>query len=194
MKIYITVFVFIFLLNLISCKEKISNTAISSYDTTQWPSSFGLGRVATVKEIDSLDFDVRPDGKGLPQGEGTYAQGKIIYQEKCSLCHGKNGNDGPYNKLVIAPQSKDDKRGEKTIGNYWPYASTVYDYVHRAMPYDHPGSLTNDEVYSITAFLLAKNKIIDSTLVLNAKNLSSVIMPAQKLFVNDDRKGGSEIR
>jgi S-disulfanyl-L-cysteine oxidoreductase SoxD len=166
-----------------------------SYDSSAWPATFGLGRVALAREIDSLNIDVRPDGEGLPEGSGTVLQGKYIYIAKCAICHGHTGTEGPYAKLVgIFHESDSIQRGEKTIGNYWPYASTLYDYINRAMPYNTPGTLTSEEVYSITAFLLYRNNIIDSTIVMDARTLPKVIMPAQKLFIDDDRTGGSEIR
>lgn len=161
----------------------------------EWPSTFGFGRVASAKEIDSLDIDVNPAGRGLGKGSGSVLQGKNIYLSKCAICHGKTGVEGPYNKLVAVFHESDSiQRGEKTIGNYWPYATTLYDYINRAMPYTSPGTLSSDEVYSLTAFLLYRNNIIDSTIVLDARNLPQVIMPAQKLFIDDDRRGGPEIK
>lgn len=193
MKTISTGFIIVLWLFLISCTENISQNTSADYDTTQWPSSFGFGKEALDEKIHLLDIDVRPDGKGLPQGSGTFDNGKVLYKEKCSVCHGATGTEGPYNKLV-SKASLDDSRAEKTIGNYWPYASTVFDYIYRAMPFDKPGSLTAEETYSITAFLLARNNLIDSTLVLDATNLPLVVMPAKERFVNDDRKGGTEVR
>jgi S-disulfanyl-L-cysteine oxidoreductase SoxD len=162
-----------------------------SKDTIGWPATFGFGRTATQKEIDAWDISIRPDGKGLPAGSGNAATGSAIYQVKCAACHGKTGMEGPYARLV-APM--DDTTKTKAIGNYWPYATTLFDYTRRAMPYNAPGSLSADEVYSITAFLLHVNKIIDSNTVITAESLPKVIMPARTLFVPDDRKGGPEIR
>ena len=160
-------------------------------DTLAWPSSFGIGRTATPTEIAALDISIRPDGKGLPPGSGTAAAGKAIYVVKCAACHGKTGTEGPYMQLVS--KSSDSTR-IKTIGNYWPYATTIFDYTRRAMPFNAPGSLTDNEVYCLTAFLLAANHIIDSQAVITAKNLAGIKMPAQSRFVPDDRKGGPEVR
>lgn len=160
-------------------------------DTLHWPASFGIGRVAIQAEIDSMDIDVGPDGRGLPIGSGTAMAGKAVYALKCAACHGASGTEGPQNRLVGA---MGDTTKAKTIGNYWPYATTLFDYIRRAMPYNAPGSLTNAEVYDITAFLLHANKIIDASTVINAHNLPLVQMPARPLFVNDDRQGGPEIR
>lgn len=166
---------------------------VSSSDTVGWPSSFAIGRLATQREIDSIDFDVRPDGKGLPPGTGNVTTGSLIYQEKCARCHGITGVEGPYNPLVTRTSNTSGKN-EKTIGNYWPYATTLYDYIYRSMPYDQPGSLTSTEVYNLTAFLLHENKIIDSSLMVTSDNLWKITMPAQTLFVNDDRTDGPEVR
>lgn len=157
------------------------------------PRSFGLGRVATQAEIDRIDIDVRPDGKGLPAGSGLAAKGKLIFETKCVACHGPGGVGGPNGSLV-STKNTEARRREKTIGNYWPYATTVFDYIRRAMPFNEPGSLSNDEVYHLTAYLLAANQIIEEKAVINSKTLPKVVMPAQKLFVPDDRKGGPEIK
>lgn len=159
-------------------------------DTQGWPERFGFGRLASASEIDSLNTEISPNGEGLPPGVGTILQGKECYAVKCAPCHGKTGVEGPYNKLVAMRDSTD----EKTIGNYWPYATTLYDYIHRSMPFNAPGSLSPEEVYSLTAFLLNANQIIDSATVMNAETLPGVVMPARALFVDDDRRGGPEIR
>jgi mono/diheme cytochrome c family protein len=165
-------------------------------DTTKWPKSFGLGHKPTPQEIAAWDIDVRPDGKGLPKGQGNAEKGNALYAIKCAACHGANGIETPGAKLPAPALVSDTipKSRPKTIGNYWPYATTLFDYVRRAMPYNQPGSLTNDEVYSITAYLLNANKIIKQGTVLNAQNLPKIIMPAKKLFIMDDRKGGPEVK
>ncbi|MBD2705537.1 cytochrome c [Spirosoma sp. BT702] len=164
-------------------------SSIAKVDTL--PARFGFGRPATGAEITRLDIDVRPDGKGLPPGQGQVAIGRQIFATKCVACHGTVG--GPNGSLVTTT-NPDRKRPEKTIGNYWPYATTVFDYIRRAMPFSQPGSLTNDEVYHLTAYLLQANGIIDEKTLINAQTLPRVVMPAQKLFVPDDRKGGPEIK
>ncbi|HEX8528973.1 MAG TPA: cytochrome c [Cytophagales bacterium] len=161
-----------------------------SADTSKWPLRFGLGRPATAAEIGRLDLDVRPDGTGLPAGSGTVPAGKAVYAARCAACHGTTGVEGPHNRLV----ARADQAKEKTIGNYWPYATTLFDYIRRAMPYNAPGSLTDEEVYAVTAFLLRANGLIDSTAVLDARTLPVVAMPARSRFVPDDRRGGPEVR
>lgn len=158
------------------------------------PDTFGFGRKATQAEIDRLDIDVRPDGKGLSAGAGIPSKGKIIFDTKCFACHGAGGIGGPNGSLVTNKTPGFAARKEKTIGNYWPYATTVFDYIRRAMPFNAPGSLSNEEVYHLTAYLLRANEIIDDNTVINAKILPRIEMPARNLFVPDDRKGGAEIR
>ena len=165
----------------------------SKKDSSGTPQHFGWGRTPTKAEIERLDIDVRPDGKGLPAGAGLASKGKVIFETKCVACHGVGGIGG-INGSLVTNKNPADKKKEKTIGNYWPYATTVFDYVRRAMPFNAPGSLTNEEVYHLTAYLLNANEIIDEKYVINAQTLPKVIMPAQKLYVPDDRKGGAEIK
>lgn len=182
-----------FLLTVNACADEAG--AIPVYgkktDSIEFPPSFGLGRPATIAEIEAWDIDIGPDGKDLPAGSGNAAIGKNIYALKCAACHGNTGREGPQNKLVGA---MGDTTKAKTIGNYWPYATTLFDYLRRTMPYNAPGSLQNDEVYSLVAFLLSENSIIDSSVIMNKETLPSVKMPAQSLLVPDDRRGGPEIR
>ena len=170
-----------------------NNAKESSKASDDWPDSFGLGRSATAEEILLKDIDIGPDGTGLlHEGKGKASSGAIIYQQKCAACHGKDGKDGPFGALVSDPN--DTISSNKTIGNYWPYATTIYDYIHRAMPFDKPGSLTSDEVYHLTAFILYSNKIIDSTDVIDWQTLPGIEMPAKNMFIPDDRKGGPEVK
>src|SRR6266516_1876836 len=163
------------------------------------PATFGLGRPATADEIKAWDIDVMADGTGLPPGSGSPVQGAVLYERKCAACHGKTGTEGPADRLVAREPRQGFPFGRdptlvKTIGNYWPYATTLYDYINRAMPLNTPGSLAPDEVYSLVAFLLWRNEIIASTAVLNAQTLPRVLMPAHDRFVLDNRRGGLEIR
>ncbi|PSR57274.1 sulfite oxidase [Adhaeribacter arboris] len=180
-----------------SATAVVPSTQVTKADSENWPTSFGFGKPATAQEIALLDIDVRPDGKGLPGGSGTVLAGKAVYAVKCAACHGKTGVEGPNNRLVSVVETDaagTENNKEKTIGNYWPYATTLFDYIRRAMPFNAPGSLTNEEVYALTAFLLNANKIIPAEAFMNAETLPKVVMPAQKLFVPDDRKGGPEVR
>jgi len=165
-------------------------------DTSKRFRKFGFGRTATAKEITAWDIDIRPDGKGLPAGQGDVKKGRLLYAAKCAVCHGVNGTETPGVKLPGTALVGDTsaKARPKTIGNYWPYATTLFDYIRRSMPYNLPGSLSDNEVYSLSAYLLNANKIIKADVILNAQNLAQIVMPAKKLFVMDDRKGGPEIK
>jgi S-disulfanyl-L-cysteine oxidoreductase SoxD len=165
------------------------------------PALFKLGRAASDSEIAKWNTDVGPDGAGLPAGQGTVAQGAPIYAMKCAGCHGVNGSEGPNDVLVETalrdsfPFWKNAALGSKqSIGNYWPYATTLYDYIARAMPFDKPGSLQPAEVYALVAFLLNRNGIIADTVVIDARSLPGIQMPAKARYVVDDRKGGAEVR
>lgn len=165
------------------------------------PSQYStIGRTADSAELRAWDIDVNPSGRGLPAGRGTYAAGAAVFAQKCAACHGPHGEGiGPYPRLIGReprtgfPFGQDAKQ-VKTIGNYWPYATTIYDYVHRAMPLTAPGSLSPDEMYSVVGYLLAENEIIDRSAVMDARTLPLVRMPARGRFVADDRKGGPAFR
>lgn len=127
-----------------------------------------------------------PDGKQLPVGSGTVVEGKDVYQEKCLSCHGEEGKNG-INDQLVAKYDPDirfatDVGAVRTIGNYWPYATTLYDYIYRAMPQTAPGTLTADEVYSLVAYLLFLNEIIDRDVEMNPDSLPKVVMPASMMF------------
>jgi mono/diheme cytochrome c family protein len=163
---------------------------------------YGLGRPAQDQEIAALAIDVGPDGQGLPPGQGSAADGATLYEAKCASCHGPKGEGiaPAYPKLIgrDAPAENfafdTNPKLVKTIGNYWPYATTLYDYVRRSMPLTAPGSLTNDETYALTAYLLAANQVIPMTATLDAKSLTAVKMPYADRFVRDDRRGGREVK
>ena len=159
----------------------------------------GIGRTATADEITKLDIDVMPDGRGLPPGTGTVAEGATIYAAKCASCHGKTGEGASAERLVATDSGKNfdfatNAKLVKAVGNYWPYATTLYDYTYRAMPFLQPGTLTPDETYALVAYLLALNKVIPENAVMDAKTLPAVKMPARDRFVIDNRKGGKVIK
>ena len=164
------------------------------------PPSYGIGRTPTPAEIATIDIDANPAGAGLPAGQGTAAAGAAIFGQKCAMCHGPKGEGIDKNPRLIgrAPAPgfvfATDAKAPKTIGNYWPYATTLYDYMHRTMPLSAPGSLAPDELYSLTAYLLSENGIIPAGAVMNAQSLPAVKMPAQTHFVRDNRTGGATFR
>lgn len=168
--------------------------------TPEWPERFGgIGRAPSASEVRAWDIDANASGKGLPRGRGTYARGAQVYAQQCASCHGPKGEGMPPNpKLVSAPISgfpfAQDYKIPKTIGTYWPYATTLYDYINRAMPFATPGSLPPDDVYSVVAWLLAENGIIKHDVTIDAKSLPKVRMPARDRFVVDDRVGGTTFK
>jgi len=144
-----------------------------------------LGMPVSATEIEALDYAVQPDGDGLPDGSGTAKQGATVYQTHCLACHGAEGQDGINDRLAGGHGSLTTAKPVKTVGSYWPYATTVFDYVRRAMPYQTPGVLSNDELYAVTAYLLFVNDIVDENAVLSAQTLPGVRMPNRDNFVWD---------
>ena len=142
-----------------------------------------LGREATPAEIAGWDISIAPDGSGLPGGEGTAGTGLSVYAAKCQSCHGEKGAGGPNDRLVGGQGSLSGPSAVRTIGSYWPYATTVFDYVRRAMPYHQPQSLTSDEVYAVTAYLLYLNGVIAEGDAMNAQTLPRVQMPNRGNFI-----------
>jgi len=156
--------------------------------------TYRLGRTPTADEIKAWDVTVPPDGKGLPPGSGTAAQGESVYAARCESCHGEKGQSPKYDPratkrtiLVGGRGSLDTDKPVLTIGSFWPYATTLWSYINRAQPFDEPGSLTPDEVYAVTAYLLYLNGIIGQSDVLDARTLPAVKMPNRDGFVADPR-------
>ena len=144
--------------------------------------NYGLGKTIDEVQIAAWNIDVAPSGAGLPPGKATARQGENIYKDKCASCHGNQGQGGVANRLVGGGALNTDKP-IKTVGSYWPYATTVFDYTKRAMPHPLPQSLTNDEVYATTAYILYMNKIIGIDDEMNAKTLPLVKMPNWDGFI-----------
>jgi cytochrome c len=143
----------------------------------------GLGRTPTADEIKAADIDVMPDGRGLPAGGGTAEGGRDVYARRCTACHGATGKEGPADILVGGNGSLSTLRPLKTVGSFWPYATTLWDYVNRTMPYDRPGALTPDEVYAVTAYVLFLNGIVAERDSLTNETLPRVRMPNREGFV-----------
>ena len=167
--------------------------------TPELPARFALGHPPPPALVQRWDIDVDAEGRALPPGSGTYARGAALFAQKCAACHGARG-EGMGQGLVVYPrligrEPRDsfpfahDPKYPKTIGNYWPYATTVFDYVRKAMPLTAPGTLTDDETYSLVAYLLAENGITGREVVMSARTLRQVRMPARDHFVPDDRTG-----
>jgi len=158
------------------------------------PPRYGIGRAATPDEVRALDIDARPDGHGLPPGRGTVEQGAAVYEARCQGCHGAKGEGGSADRLVGRDAGPDwnfatDPKLVRTVGNYWPYATTLFDYTRRAMPFNQPGTLSADDTYALVAYILSLNKIVPDTAVMDQATLPKVVMPARNRFVPDNRKG-----
>ncbi|MEO1490620.1 MAG: c-type cytochrome [Pseudomonadota bacterium] len=150
--------------------------------------TLGLGRAATPAEIAAWDIDIRPDGAGLPQGRGDVETGEEIFAEQCAYCHGDFGEGVDRWPVLAGGQGTlTAERPVKTIGSYWPYLSTVWDYVHRAMPFGNAQSLSDDEVYAITAYLLYANDLVDDDFELSHENFAETRLPNETNFFPDDR-------
>jgi S-disulfanyl-L-cysteine oxidoreductase SoxD len=151
---------------------------------------FKLGRVATEDEVAAWDIDVRPDGLGLPEGRGTVAQGQALFDQNCAACHGDFGEAvGRWPVLAGGQGTLTDERPDKTVGSYWPYLSTVYDYIRRAMPFGNARSLSNDDVYALTAYILYLNDVISAEdFELSKDNFTSIKLSNEDNFIDDDRE------
>jgi cytochrome c len=165
--------------------------AVVSLDLTQahpQAQQYGIGRPATPDELKARNISVAPDGTGLPPGRGTVEQGREIYDTRCALCHGDRGlGIDSYPALVGGQGTLAGKNPILTVGSYWPYSTTLWDYIRRAMPYQQPGSLNVDQTYAITAYILYMNGIVDKNAELTQKTLSQVKMPNRDGFIPDPR-------
>ena len=151
---------------------------------------FGIGQPATEQEIAAVDIDAMPDGAGLPDGHGTLAEGEEVYAQQCASCHGEDlegMSEIGAPRLIGGRGTLDSDGPVKTIESYWPHASTVYDYVHRAMPLQSPGSLDPDQVYAVTAYILGRAGIVDEDVELDRETLAEIEMPNADGFVPDPR-------
>ena len=157
--------------------------------SSQSTSSPSIGHPASAEAIKQEDITVLPNGQGLPDGSGTPERGEAIYKAKCAACHGENGEGKPPTgvQLVGGIGTLATPKPVKTIGSYWPYATSVWDYIHRSMPYAEPGTLSADETYAVTAFLLFKNGIIPRDETMNKETLPKVRMPNRDGFISDTR-------
>jgi cytochrome c5 len=164
-----------------------STAGVASYDGTR-VGHYGYGVAATEREIAGWDIDIRPDGQGLPEGAGSVEDGEVLYEMQCAECHGSFGEGvGRFPVLAGGEGTLRDSRPLKTIGSYWPYTSTLFDYIRRTMPFAQPESLSNDETYAVTAYVLYLNDLVDDTFVLTQENLANVRLPNEASFVADPR-------
>jgi len=181
----------------VGCNPRAPGAAASATAGTRYE----VGRPATPAVVAAVDLDVSPSGAGLPPGRGTVADGARLYQAQCANCHGAAGEGmgGVYPALVgREPREGFGFAGNPklvhTIGNYWAHATALVDYIRRAMPLTAPGSLTNDEVYALSAYLLALNELLPMDAALDSAGVMAIRMPAADRFVRDDRRGGAEVK
>ena len=142
-----------------------------------------LGKAVSPAEIAAWDISILPDGTGLPPGGGTPAQGARIYAQKCLMCHGENGKGGPFAPLVGGAPLTSGIDTAKTIANFWGYSTTVFDFIRRAMPWQHPRTLSDNEVYALTAYIFSLTKLVGENVSINAETLPKVKMPNRDGFI-----------
>ncbi|SEC32480.1 cytochrome c [Burkholderia sp. WP9] len=148
-----------------------------------------IGTPLTEQYLAAWNIDVAPDGRGLPAGSGDVATGAHVFAAKCAACHGAQGQGGLGDALVGGQGTLASAKPRRTVGSYWPYATTLFDYIRRAMPYNAPESLSANEVYAVSAFLLNQNGIVPANTRLDAASLPRVVMPNRDGFVADPRPG-----
>jgi len=173
-----------------SLRAILVGTAVAVAPATLAPAAdtgpLGIGHTATPAEIAGWDIDVRADGKGLPTGRGSVHEGEKIFAENCAACHGAKGEGKPADQLAGGFGTLATSKPVRTVGSYWPYAPTLFDYIRRAMPFNAPQSLTADQAYAVSAYILFLNKIVPEDAVLDASSLPKVAMPNRDGFTSPD--------
>jgi len=171
--------------------KKFLTTATASVSLTIGLSAVvqaqSLGTAINESQLQGFDLIAQPDGSGYPQGSGTAVQGKAIFERRCVACHGMNGEGTNANTRLVGGDMQSEERPIRTVGSYWPHASTLFDYVQRAMPADAPKSLTSSEVYQVIAYILNMNGIVEDSLVLNKETLLQVEMPNKDGFIDSSQ-------
>ena len=150
-------------------------------------SQYGIGRAATPAEIAGWNIDVGGDGSNLPPGSGSVRHGSEVFAQQCAACHGAKGEGAVGDQLVGGQGTLGTPKPVRTVGSYWPYAPTLFDYIRRAMPQNAPQSLSNDDVYAVSAYILSLNGLLPADATLDAKSLAAIKMPNRNMFVGDPR-------
>src|SRR5664280_2225188 len=153
----------------------------------QAQSPYGIGRSATASEIAGWNIDIGRDGSNLPPGSGSVSHGQEVFDQQCAACHGAKGEGGVGDQLVGGQGTLATPKPVRTVGSYWPYAPTLFDYIRRAMPQNAPQSLSNDDVYAVSAYILHLNGLLPADATLDAGTLSAIKMPNRAMFVGDPR-------
>jgi S-disulfanyl-L-cysteine oxidoreductase SoxD len=176
-----------------SAGEGAPDGALAVGQASAPPERFAFGTAADPARIALWDVDVRPDGTGLPEGSGTVEAGAAVYRATCAGCHGAEGEGGAATRLVDT-RPWEDWPASRSVGNYWPYATTLFDYIVRAMPQNAPGSLSADETYAVIAYVLHLNGIVPADAVMSRTTLPAVVMPARDRFVPDNRLESNRVK
>jgi S-disulfanyl-L-cysteine oxidoreductase SoxD len=161
--------------------------ALACATPVQAQSPYDIGRVATPAEIAGWNIDIYGDGNNLPSGSGSVSRGHEVFDQQCAACHGSKGEGGVGERLVGGQGTLATRRPVRTVGSYWPYAPTLFDYIRRAMPQNAPQSLSNEDVYAVSAYILNLNGLLPADATLDAKTLSAIKMPNRGAFVGDPR-------
>ena len=165
----------------------LAAVALACATSAQAQSSYGIGRPATPAEIAGWNIDIDREGHNLPPGNGTVSHGREMFDLQCAACHGAKGEGGVGDRLVGGQGTLATPNPVRTVGSYWPYASTLFDYIRRAMPQNAPQSLSNDDVYAVSAYVLNLNGLLPADATLDARTLPAVKMPNRSMFVGDPR-------
>ena len=169
------------------CGATFATLALASATGAMAQSPYGIGRVATPAEIAGWNIDIGRDGRNLPPGSGSVNHGSEVYDQQCAACHGAKGEGGVGDRLVGGQGTLGTPKPVRTVGSYWPYAPTLFDYIRRAMPQNAPQSLRNDDVYAVSAYILNLNGLLPADATLDAKTLAAIKMPNRNMFVGDSR-------
>jgi mono/diheme cytochrome c family protein len=161
--------------------------ALAYGTSAQAQSPYGIGRPATPTEISGWNIDVDRDGNNLPSGSGSVGHGHEVFDQQCAACHGAKGEGAVGDRLVGGQGTLATSKPVRTVGSFWPYAPTLFDYIRRAMPQNAPQSLSNDDIYAVSAYILNLNGLLASDATLDAKTLSAIRMPNRGMFVGDPR-------
>jgi S-disulfanyl-L-cysteine oxidoreductase SoxD len=169
------------------CTAGLAALLLTCLARAETPGPYGIGRVATPAEIAGWNIDIGRDGSGLPPGSGTVSHGREVFAQQCVACHGDKGQGGVGDRLVGGQGTLATTNPVRTVGSYWPYAPTLFDYIRRAMPQNAPQSLSNDDVYAVSAYILNLNDLLPADATLDAKSLAGIRMPNRDHFTGDPR-------
>jgi mono/diheme cytochrome c family protein len=165
----------------------VAALALACVTLAQAQSPYGIGRAATPAEIAGWNIDIDRHGDNLPAGSGSVGHGREVFDQQCAACHGGKGEGGIGDRLVGGQGTLASPKPVRTVGSYWPYAPTLFDYIRRAMPQNAPQSLSNDDVYAVSAYILNLNGLLSADATLDARTLSAIEMPNRSMFVGDPR-------